>query len=87
MCISHHHGETAGPICPKFCTQIHLGPEIYFLQLFKFFFLLGRTLDETDLIGEGRGWGGGGDIGWEEKGGKKRGGEVMGWDGRVGEVR
>ena len=28
LCMSHHHGTTAGPICPKFCTQIHLGPEM-----------------------------------------------------------
>ena len=24
MYVSHHHGKTAGPICPKFCTYIHL---------------------------------------------------------------
>ena len=28
VCMSHHQGKTAKPICPKFCTQIHLGPEI-----------------------------------------------------------
>ena len=27
--MSHHPGKTAGPIRPLFCTQIHLGPEIF----------------------------------------------------------
>ena len=59
--MSHHHGKTAGQICTRFCTQIHLGPEVFFI-----IFLLERTLDEIGWEGEGEGEGRGG----EGRGGK-----------------
>ena len=34
---SHHHDKTARPICPKFCTEIHLGPEMVFAFFFNYF--------------------------------------------------
>ena len=42
VCMSHHHGKTAGLICPKFCTQIHLGSDFcyYFME---------RAFDDMDF--------------------------------------
>ena len=48
--MSHHHGKTAGPICPKFCTQIHLGPGMFFN-----FFLLDQAFDGIEWGGKGEG--------------------------------
>ena len=67
-----HHGITAGPICPKFCTQIHLGPEILkFLNIFLFGMGLGGEGTGKGRAGEERGWE------WDR----------MGWDGRGGIVK
>ena len=37
VCMSHPHGKLAGSICPKLCTHIQLGPEIF--KYFKKYFL------------------------------------------------
>ena len=33
--MSHHHGKTVGPICPKFCTQISGKYNIYIYIFYK----------------------------------------------------
>ena len=70
--MSHYHSKTAGPICPKFCTQILLGPEIYFLSGLKLFII--------NIF-----WSGGGlEWDWVRRGGegRVRGREVRGGKGR-----
>ena len=78
--MSHHHDKTAGPICPKFCTQIHLGPEMFIFVCFfdgfkkkmlNIFFGVEGALDG---------------IGWDEKG-RRGGGDRMVGKGREGEGR
>ena len=42
ICTSHNHGKTAGPIGPKFSTQIILGPEMVFPIFVLNFFILNK---------------------------------------------
>ena len=55
VCMSHHLGKTTGPIYPKFCTRIHLGPEMVFMVYGLFCFQDGNGKGRS---GEGeRRWG------------------------------
>ena len=44
-----HHGETAGPICPKFCTQIQGSIDGFCVFFILFFFVLELALYDLDL--------------------------------------
>ena len=73
--MSHHHGKTDGPICPKFYKQIHLSPEMFYLFIFLFIFLFLFFIKK--IIWSGRGFLGGGVR-------KGMGGDVRVGDGNLG---
>ena len=84
--MSHHHGNTAEPICPKFCKQMHLDPEwvyIFFIDFIDFppFFCGYWMILISHLFLEWRGLGNGMGSGREVRGGDGSGVE---WRGGLG---